>query len=248
MSRLSLEEHLDERPKRRIVAGLEALLATSLAARFRAQERRVRSALQKVLDDHEPDHDQPAAAPLAVSTAIVAAFAGFSYRATDRAFTRSADDVRSGAAELAAAQLDLSEDLTIPAYERNALALTTEIDLTTSMAVLEATEQAYATGTVASLLSRVEDIFQSAVDSRADSIASTEISAAYNDGVQSLAAEAKSSGLTVEKSWNAEPDACEICQGNADDGWIDDDEPFSSDDDYPPAHPNCRCTVDLRTA
>ena len=46
------------------------------------------------------------------------------------------------------------------------------------------------------------------------------------------------------KRWVAEPDACEICQDNEDDGWIGDDEVFSSGDDSPPAHPHCKCEIE----
>lgn len=42
---------------------------------------------------------------------------------------------------------------------------------------------------------------------------------------------------------------CEICDGNADAGWIDMDDIFEGvedDIDEPPAHPNCDCTVEYK--
>ncbi len=244
---MNLVEHLDEKPKRRIVAGPEATLAAVLALRFKAQRRRVLKRLSAVLDDSPPD--QPSAAPLGVSMAVLTAFAGFTYDAADRQYQDAVDAVRGGGARLAAAQLGLEADTEIPQYSRTAQAMTTDVDLTTSRQVLDAIKDAFAAGAGAqSLVDSVEEIFQSALDSRADSIASTEIAAAFNDGAREIGATVARSGVGVEKAWNAEPDACEICSGNEADGWIDMDEPFSSGDDAPEAHPNCRCSLDLRTA
>ena len=36
----------------------------------------------------------------------------------------------------------------------------------------------------------------------------------------------------------------EVCEGNADDGPIAVGETFSSGDERPPAHPNCRCWLE----
>ena len=38
-------------------------------------------------------------------------------------------------------------------------------------------------------------------------------------------------------------DPCKICQGNADEGVVPIDHIFSSGDERPPAHPNCRCAL-----
>ena len=40
---------------------------------------------------------------------------------------------------------------------------------------------------------------------------------------------------------------CDDCEANEAAGLIDLDEAFPSGDDSPPAHPNCRCTVETRT-
>lgn len=50
------------------------------------------------------------------------------------------------------------------------------------------------------------------------------------------------SGAVDGKGWSVE-DPCEVCQGNADDDIIPLDEEFSSGDQAPPAHPNCKCAV-----
>lgn len=45
------------------------------------------------------------------------------------------------------------------------------------------------------------------------------------------------------KQWISYSDCCDVCTDNEDDGPIPVDENFSSGDDAPPAHPNCRCTI-----
>lgn len=82
------------------------------------------------------------------------------------------------------------------------------------------------------------EVMNMSVD-RAKMIATTEMNGAF-----STAALEKMQGLGIEyKKWIAEGDACEICSGNEDDGPIPVDDSFSSSDDAPPAHPNCRCAV-----
>lgn len=49
------------------------------------------------------------------------------------------------------------------------------------------------------------------------------------------------------KRWIADDDPCEICEGNEELGWIDDDAVFEGvfgDIDGPEAHPNCRCGLE----
>ncbi len=43
---------------------------------------------------------------------------------------------------------------------------------------------------------------------------------------------------------------CEYCEESADRGWVADDEVYegpSGDEDGPPLHPNCDCTLEYRT-
>lgn len=49
-----------------------------------------------------------------------------------------------------------------------------------------------------------------------------------------------------QKQWVTDADPCEDCEDNADEGWIDADDEFPSGDDEPPAHPNCKCALDIR--
>lgn len=50
-----------------------------------------------------------------------------------------------------------------------------------------------------------------------------------------------------EKAWIlGGANICDICQGNADQGYIPIGEAFSSGDDSFPAHPNCQCSLDTK--
>ena len=125
--------------------------------------------------------------------------------------------------------------------EQHAAELVTGIDETTTTIL----EQAISTGIekqlgvdgTAQLIRQILDDIGAA---RARTIAATEMNAAFSE-----AALLKLDRLGIEyKRWICSPDACEeICQDNADDGPIPVDEDFSSGDDRPPAHPNCRCAV-----
>ncbi len=45
------------------------------------------------------------------------------------------------------------------------------------------------------------------------------------------------------KEWVATADACDICLANEDEGVVPIDHVFSSGDERPGAHPNCRCAL-----
>lgn len=84
--------------------------------------------------------------------------------------------------------------------------------------------------------------------SRAATIATTEIATAYHHGMRDVALLVHRGGNgPVEKSWDIQPDACELCQGNAEQGWIDAEAPFTSGHFEPPGHPSCRCSLAYRT-
>ncbi len=49
------------------------------------------------------------------------------------------------------------------------------------------------------------------------------------------------------KRWLTDGAACELCEDNADMGWVDDDSVFEGvfgDVDEPPAHPSCYCSLE----
>jgi phosphohistidine phosphatase SixA len=84
--------------------------------------------------------------------------------------------------------------------------------------------------------------------SRADTVAMHAVSDGYHAGSNSTAQAAADAGQQVEKQWDIGDDGCEICTANADEGWIDNDEPHGSGDFEPPAHPNCDCSESYRIA
>ena len=78
---------------------------------------------------------------------------------------------------------------------------------------------------------------------RAQMIARTELMAASGQGSLAGYRTARANGVKVRKSWEADPQACDECQANAEEGDIDIDDDFQSGDDAPPAHPNCECVL-----
>lgn len=89
---------------------------------------------------------------------------------------------------------------------------------------------------------------QEHIRSRAELVAVTEVGEAYEKGASIVAAGLQAQGLVIEKSWLDVGDEaeCPECEGNAEDGWIGEDDSYSSGDDEPPAHPACRCTNERR--
>lgn len=77
---------------------------------------------------------------------------------------------------------------------------------------------------------------------RSERIARTEVSMVDSKASHRVAT---ATGANT-KHWEVseDPNVCEICQANADQGEIPVDEPFQSGDDISPAHPGgCRCVV-----
>ena len=76
-------------------------------------------------------------------------------------------------------------------------------------------------------------------EERADMIARTETARA---DAQGNLAGYKASGQVESKEWLTAPDCCDECQ-EIDGEIVGLDETFSTGDDGPPLHPNCRCSV-----
>lgn len=76
---------------------------------------------------------------------------------------------------------------------------------------------------------------------RAGTIARTETVNAYGVGLNEFG---NASGA-VGKEWQAVSGACPLCEPNQDEGMIPMGELFSSGDETPAAHPNCRCGLRL---
>lgn len=134
----------------------------------------------------------------------------------------------------------------IETYLRNhSLAkLTGELNRTSVDRLQDALADAYKAGAdYDELVETIKDEFADFSTTRTKRIAQTEMNNAYNSGRKQL-------GLDLgfnEKSWSADgPAPCPECIGNVLDGWIAMDEPFSSGDSAPTAHPGCYCSLDVR--
>lgn len=78
---------------------------------------------------------------------------------------------------------------------------------------------------------------------RAHKVAVTEAGQAYQAGNFGAIQEASETSLQFEKSWLPVSDPCPICADNADQGWLDLNDSFSSGHAHPVAHPLCRCAA-----
>lgn len=83
-------------------------------------------------------------------------------------------------------------------------------------------------------IARVEKVIDN--PRRSEMIARTESVNAYQSGLMQFGIESDAKG----KEWQT-VGGCAICEGNVSDGPIPIDAIFSSGDDMPTAHPNCRC-------
>lgn len=171
---------------------------------------------------------------------------------------------KAGAAFLALIGRDPDAwDITNPAIEalieRDVLDLTTEINTTTSQqlqAALDAATNEVEAGTAtveqaeAELTKSVNEIFDDAESRRALTIAATEASRAYHAAQDTAAIE---SGDVAGWKWLTSEGACQIClEIEAECQFVPLGRRFAvigsnqtyQDVFYPPAHPNCMCSVE----
>lgn len=95
--------------------------------------------------------------------------------------------------------------------------------------------------TIDELASVINEKFAEISSVRAFMIANTETNNAMSIAQKAFMAE---NGVKTKKWIPAGPSTCDVCEGNADDGEIPIDDPFSSGDDRPAAHPNCECYLE----
>ena len=154
----------------------------------------------------------------------------------------------AGAAATAAKELESDAELNDTAASRylrsNSLTkLTGELQGETVDSLRGALADAWqAGGSYNQVIDAVKSTFDKFSDVRAGMIAQTEANDAYNWGRVEIAKESDFD----EKAWDPDGEACEVCLGNVDAGWIGIDEDFPSGDDAPTAHPNCDCSVSFR--
>ena len=153
-------------------------------------------------------------------------------RAFRQAFAAAVGLAFASGEQFASAQLDATSG---PGrYRRSVEELESEMDKTTR-------------GRLAGLGAlAIAALFADWQTSRAEGIAVNEISSAYHGGAAAVARSVVVGGAVIEKHWDADANACEICQANSADGWIPEDILFASGDSEPGAHPHCMCSVSYR--
>ena len=113
--------------------------------------------------------------------------------------------------------------------------LVTEVSDTTRNGINTAVADALEAGaTNAELAAQLTDAYDFS-RARALLIARTEANTADSQGTL---AGYRASGVVSEKYWDADPEACDVCEANAAQGSIPLDAAFESGDDAPPGHPN----------
>jgi hypothetical protein len=127
-------------------------------------------------------------------------------------------------------------------YEQHIQQLSEWLDKTTSGEIVQSIQESIALGENQQLaMKRLQTHLDDLADARAEKIARTEMVRAYSIGQQSFAMKAGA----VTKTWEALPGADEgssqtPCLDN-DGVTVDISDSFPSGDEYPPAHPFCRC-------
>jgi phosphohistidine phosphatase SixA len=173
-----------------------------------------------------------------------------------RVFNSCTDRAYSGGADLVAGQLQVLKEAKYttkkrpPGYTVRGEDVESNLRDTSNDLIAEIEQAGVAAGLSAAVI--MEEIRQQFKDwggDRAATVATHEISRAYHTGGSDMAViVAEEIGSHVTKTWAVQDDPCEVCQENADEGPLSEDEQFPSGDAYPPAHPNCRCSIDYGRA
>lgn len=137
---------------------------------------------------------------------------------------------------------DLTNPDVIAALEDSASFLLNQsnIDATTRQRLIDLIQEVKLgdNATVDEIASSLSEQFPAISEARSMAIARTETARAMGEGNYNAMTQ---NGVQRKKWVLAGSKPCEICQPNADDGYINIDEAFSSGDMYEPAHPNCEC-------
>jgi HK97 family phage portal protein len=144
------------------------------------------------------------------------------------------------AANLIGTQFELTNEV-VKAIDKKSMLFAEQVNETTREKLKKVLGEGISAGEgVPELSDRVADIFKTRRKYETERIARTEVIDASN----SAELEAyKQSEVIEKKEWLAEPDACEICI-NLSGEVVELDKGFGGGEfDYPPAHPNCRCTI-----
>lgn len=150
-------------------------------------------------------------------------------------------------------QFSLPNEAATQWSESNAARLVSGIDDTTRdnlrSLLTDARENGWAyTKTADEINAKFDGFSQAAaqrhIRDRAQLTAVTESCDAYEAGSHKAINTLQTYGLVYDKSWLAAGGACkDICEANANQGWIDFNSTFQSGDVTPSGHPGCRCSA-----
>ena len=241
-----LSEHLMRDDRKALIDPLVNKLKSAVARRFRRQGAAASSMV----------HTNNSA--VAVKYSYDPKFAPTYANVIARAYNAGADHAMGMLPKQGLSYNEADRPSDLPGPKRTAQTVEDELDSTSIerlSAVLNAARTTDQTPiSYADLAAKVKALFQQWAQggdgelSRAEMTAINEVSIAYHQGMSDLAKQWVGGNGPVEKQWIAQPDACDVCAPNADEGWIDSEAPFGSGDFEPPVHPSCRCSIEYQPA
>jgi phosphohistidine phosphatase SixA len=243
---IQLCDSLDRSYKAKFVDPLIAQLAGALRARWSRQFKQLkRQGLPELEQALKAGSNPPLGPVLSKLRLHDKTFA--------KTFKRVTVEAYEGGASHAEAQLGKIQEAKkkpqypqLPGYQKDPEELEDQLDDTSEDRVSTAIEDGFANKLgFAAIVGAVGAVLLD--DSRADTVALDQVSEPYHAGGADVVDDFVDDGGEAEKTWDAEDDACEICLENESEDWISADDSFSSDDDEPPAHSNCRCSVSYRS-
>jgi hypothetical protein len=175
--------------------------------------------------------------PAAVTAGMAADYASLVKAAVNAGFASLANEIE--------ASISKPSDTFIETYlrEHSLEKLADDLNATTVTRLQNALADAYEDGaSFEEMVQAIKDEYSDFSTRRASMIAQTGMNGAYNGGRKQL-------GLDLgfnEKSQAPGGIPCLVCVANIAQGWIGIEEEFESGDDFPPVHPNCVCSLDLR--
>lgn len=226
-----------------VLAPIRADATAILRKMFKRQGKSLLAKIRPLLREVD---DPKAKAKAVIPDALPISFTGGMNVDYSKALSAALEGGYEGLADEIGSDSALADDV-VQTYlaDHSLTKLTGGLDETTVARLRSALADAYEKGAdFEGLVQAVKDEYAGFNDVRAGMIAQTEMNAAYNAGRKQL-------GLDMgfnEKAWDPDGTACEeICVPNVLDGWIAMDDMFESGDDQPPGHPNCDCSLSVRS-
>lgn len=226
------DEALTIRAYTRKIKPVETALAKTLATLFRKQG----VAFVRAFQDHTSELRESDTPYDTLSTIDIGAVA----KAIGKSYVLGA--TTTGQEFALGVKFNLKNPRAVEYFNQRGLDLLNELNDTTRSDIHDLISEGLEAGyNYAKIAQQIRSQFVDYSARRAKTVAVTEAARAFQAGNYGAVLDATGTGLEFEKSWLAEGNACPICAANADDDWIAFGSAFNSGDDYPPAHPNCRC-------